>query len=527
MKILRVYLFLNKKILKNTYIYLLSFAVLCLINACSTSDNEEENTLELVPYHHKIELNIFDKKGKWGFMDRDKNIIFYAKYQYVQRFFRSDSLFDFTFGYVGDSEYEMIDNKGNVVEDDIVQWWRDVFFQKDDKEWFYRYKNENISLEGKVPKQYIGNKIILEDTLENITYLASTLPLKQIKAVENQDRINKLYAVKIEGTKHSKNIIFYENKFAIVRYRDKFYRITPNEIIEVIQYLGKDDKFLTVQNPTSFVYIDKSISQKLPSTATYSSLGFFIDYKNDSSFIYDEKGNYLDKHKEKVKDVIKYKNKTIPIYYKDSIDGLFMYLPNQNKITKNIKTIHTYQDVSHIELEDDAVIVAEDTIINDLSHSFREQTLFGFIKNDIPDSIYLIPYGRKISIAIPAYMEVAISDTLTERQELWYSASIKNDMFFYRCPAKQEFSFQNYKTKKVETIEGVISSMGFSEGFAFLKKENEMLIINETGDIVNSLPFKITNNPIFENGLALITKTGKDGNHYYIDTKGNKYSISD
>jgi phenylalanyl-tRNA synthetase beta subunit len=104
---------------------------------------------------------------------------------------------------------------------------------------------------------------------------------------------------------------------------------------------------------------------------------------------------------------------------------------------------------------------------------------------------------------------------------------IKNDVFFYRCPAKQEFSFQDYKTKKIEIIKGVIGGMGFSEGFSFLKQESQMLVINEKGDIVNSFAFKSTNNPVFENGLALIVEDSKDEKKYYIDKEGNKYSIFD
>ncbi|WP_375560776.1 hypothetical protein ACE193_24290 [Bernardetia sp. OM2101] len=470
--------------MKNLHLYILYFIAFLLLNACTSNSSESTEKLELVPYFYKNELNIFAKDGKWGFMDRDKNVVVHASYEYVQRFYRGDSLFNFTFGSVGDSEYELIDNNGNILEKDIIKR-EDVFFQKDTKEWFYRYKNENILLEGKVPKKYIGNKIILHDSIKNIDYLASALPINEIEIAKNHERINKLYAIKVENIKHSKNTIFYENKLAIIKYKNILYEITPTKITEVVEYLGKEDKFLTIKEPTSFIYIDKSISQKMPSTTVYSRLGFFIDYKKDSSFIYDEEGNYFDKHKGKVKDVIQYKNKTLPIYHKDSVDGLSIKLPTNKEILRNIRSIHNYNDVVHIEFVDSAIIVTKNTIINNLSHSFREQTLFGFIKKNIPDSIYFIPYGRKISIAVPTYMEVAISDTLTEKQELWYSATIKNDVFFYRCPAKQEFSFQDYKTKKVETIKGVVSSLGFSEGFAFLKKENEMLKINEKGDIVN------------------------------------------
>lgn len=69
--------------------------------------------------------------------------------------------------------------------------------------------------------------------------------------------------------------------------------------------------------------------------------------------------------------------------------------------------------------------------------------------------------------------------------------------------------------------------MGFSEGFAFLKTESKLLIINEKGNIVNSLPLKSSNNPVFENGLALIVEDSKNKKQYYLDQKGNKYSLDD
>ncbi|WP_338765622.1 hypothetical protein WAF17_02025 [Bernardetia sp. ABR2-2B] len=404
-----------------------------------------------------------------------------------------------------------------------------MFFQKENKEWFYRYKNENISLNGKRPKRYIGSKIILHDSVKNIDYLASALPIDKVVPIKKQLRINDLYAIEVKVMKYRSLFREDYDEVGIIKHNNLFYKVTSSDIVEVTQYPYDKNKSLTnrmlILSPYS--YVDKAVSQKVPSTAVYSDLGFFIDYEKDSSFIYDEQGNYLDKHEGEVNDIVRYKESTLPIYYKDSIEGYSMYLPNNKQTLKNIQHINNGYGVTYIASEKDTLIITKDTLINNINYFFREKTVFGFIKNDIPDSMYLISYEKGTSFAVPNYLETIVADTL-ERQGARYNVvTIKEDTFFYHCLTNQEFVIKNYSTGKKRSMRNV-ETEGFSEGFIFLKQENEMMIMNEKGDIVHS--FEVYGNATttkFQNGLALIKEDFQNKKQYYIDKEGNKYSVFD